>query len=105
MKKKIVYIAGYSRSGSTILDILLGNHSQVISTGELVYLFEDWNNPTRSCTCGKPYGNCSFWGSYQLPDGYTLEQATKILRMVESRDVVDNLLADKIDTKIINQYR
>jgi hypothetical protein len=51
VKKKILYIAGYSRSGSTILDIILSSHPQIFGTGELGYLFDDWIAGTRLCTC------------------------------------------------------
>tara|TARA_B100000131_G_scaffold316686_1_gene357214 strand:- start:304 stop:1086 length:783 start_codon:yes stop_codon:yes gene_type:complete len=36
---KIIYIAGYGRSGSTILDIILSNQSSVIGLGEFTNIF------------------------------------------------------------------
>lgn len=36
-----VYIGGYGRSGSTILDILLSNHCEIVGTGELTNLFKE----------------------------------------------------------------
>lgn len=38
MPVKVLYVTGAERSGSTILDILLGNHPNVESTGELANL-------------------------------------------------------------------
>ena len=38
----IIYIAGYGRSGSTVLDIMLGDHPRIFSGGELTYLFDDY---------------------------------------------------------------
>ena len=35
MKKKIIYIAGYGRSGSSILALILGQHKNIISLGEI----------------------------------------------------------------------
>ena len=61
---KILYIAGYGRSGSTILDIILGNHSQIVSTGEVNYLLDDWQAENRVCSCGKPYNQCEFWKDF-----------------------------------------
>lgn len=41
MKKiKIIYIAGYGRSGSTILDLILSSNTHVIGLGEITNLFE-----------------------------------------------------------------
>ena len=31
----LCYIAGFGRSGSTVLDVLLGNHPEVLSLGEV----------------------------------------------------------------------
>tara|TARA_R110002072_G_scaffold89232_4_gene199952 strand:+ start:79067 stop:79948 length:882 start_codon:yes stop_codon:yes gene_type:complete len=78
---KLVYIAGYSRSGSTVLDILLGDHGDIFSCGELTYYFQDAQNPSRLCACGAQYQNCEIWSavSSDLPD------AEATLRKVESR--------------------
>lgn len=104
MKRKIIYIAGYSRSGSTILDILLGSHTNIFGTGELVYLFEDWLTGTRTCTCGEIYKNCSFWKDLKLPGGISLQQAKEIIHRVESRENVTALLEEKIPSEVIQQY-
>ena len=61
---KILYIAGYGRSGSTIVDIILGNHSEIVGVGEVSFLLDDWSDPNRRCSCGKPYRECEFWGDF-----------------------------------------
>ena len=58
---RIVYIAGAGRSGSTLLDTLLGNHPLAFGAGELAGLFKDWAAGL-SCTCGQSYPECEFWG-------------------------------------------
>ena len=63
---KILYIAGYGRSGSTVLNIILGNHSSITSVGELSFLPEDWTNHHRVCSCGAPYHTCEFWKDLYL---------------------------------------
>lgn len=103
-KKKIIYIAGYSRSGSTILDILLSSHHAIFGTGELVYLFDDWLTGTRTCTCGEVYKNCSFWQGLELPQGISLEQAVEIIRQVESRKHVTALEEGTIPADTIQKY-
>jgi len=40
----IVYIAGYGRSGSTLMDIILSDHSSIEGLGELVNVFDYWNS-------------------------------------------------------------
>ena len=58
---KILYIAGYGRSGSTVLSVILGNHPDIVSAGELTYLLDDWNDPNRQCSCSKEYPECQYW--------------------------------------------
>jgi hypothetical protein len=59
----ILYIVGFRRSGSTLLDIVLGNHSQIESTGELAEISRNYwiKNSTRYCGCGKRIHSCPFW--------------------------------------------
>lgn len=58
---KVVYIIGYVRSGSTILDTILGNHPQIESVGELANLHRSgWVN-NEYCACGKVANECLFW--------------------------------------------
>jgi hypothetical protein len=58
---RVVYIAGAGRSGSTVLDAVLGNHPLIHSVGELTRLAsDDWINKFY-CSCGKPSQECPFW--------------------------------------------
>lgn len=66
---KVLYIAGYGRSGSTVLDIILGNHPEMCSVGEVVNLLDHWNAPGRRCSCEKRYSACEFWGDFLPTDG------------------------------------
>ncbi len=62
---KIVYILGLSRSGSTMLDLILGNNSNFIGLGEAFQVLRpDMNrfNQNELCSCGKVTGRCAFWG-------------------------------------------
>ena len=100
---KIVYIAGYSRSGSTILDILLGNSQGVYSTGELGYLPFDYHS-NRLCSCGEKYGNCSFWKDL----GYSvfeLKELVQIVKKIESRTNYRKLANNDIEPKDLNKYK
>lgn len=60
-RPKLVYIAGYGRSGSTLLDTILGNHPHIFGAGELTWLFRDAVTGAQ-CTCGQPVVECCFWG-------------------------------------------
>lgn len=58
---KIIYIAGYGRSGSTLLDVVLGNHPMIASLGEVGNI---WNlhEIGGRCSCGEKLIDCDFWG-------------------------------------------
>jgi hypothetical protein len=58
---KVLFISGASRSGSTILDNILGEIDGFFSAGELVYL---WQRAIerRVCGCGRQLDECPIWG-------------------------------------------
>ncbi|MCP2619686.1 sulfotransferase [Candidatus Aminicenantes bacterium AC-334-K16] len=60
-RKSIVYIAGYGRSGSTLLERILNSHDQVFGTGELASLLSLLKDDLVYCSCGQPIQKCSIW--------------------------------------------
>ena len=57
----ILYIGGAGRSGSTLLDMILGNLPDFFSVGELRYFWEYTAQDEISCGCGKDLSKCDFW--------------------------------------------
>jgi hypothetical protein len=53
-----LYILGRPHSGSTILNILLGNGASAVSVGQLV---SDIGKSENFCSCGARIGACPFW--------------------------------------------
>ena len=62
---RVVYIAGVGRSGSTVLDSVLGNHPAIQSVGELSRLANDGWIHNFYCSCGEPAKECPFWSAVQ----------------------------------------
>ena len=60
---KVIYIAGWARSSSTLLDILLGGIDGFFSTGELRHLWQWGLGEGRLCGCGTPVAECHVWAS------------------------------------------
>lgn len=58
---RVVYIAGVGRSGSTVLDSVLGNHPLIQSVGELSRLANDAWIHNFYCSCGRRSQECPFW--------------------------------------------
>jgi len=59
-KPKVIYIMGCGRSGTTIMDILLGNHAGFQSVGELNNAPLAWNKD-ETCGCGLSLRECDIW--------------------------------------------
>ena len=91
--KRVVYIAGYGRSGSTVLDVLLANAPGVFGAGEAERFFHDLDDGG-VCTCEEPYSRCEIWrvvlGKLQavvgdLEPGPELQRLARDLTAAESK--------------------
>ncbi len=67
---RIVYIAGAGRSGSTLLERLLGSAPDAVALGEVHSL---WRLPLAAlrCSCGAPGPECAFWDNVRRIAGLT----------------------------------
>ena len=59
----VVFIAGFGRSGSTLLAQVLGQLPGFVSVGELRHLWLRGAAENQLCGCGTPFHDCSFWRS------------------------------------------
>lgn len=72
----VLYIAGSGRSGSTLLDRMLGQADGVAAVGELAQLWLPGELDKLVCGCGEPVRTCGFWsevarrafGGWESPD-------------------------------------
>jgi hypothetical protein len=85
---RVLYIMGHSRSGSTILNNLLGFHQQVVAVGELANLVERGWNKHLPCSCGEPGDLCPFWREVrqhwnELAGGEDLPRYARLQRRFE----------------------
>lgn len=101
---KLVYIAGYGRSGSTVLGTILGNHSELQHVGEVSHLLSYWSNSRRICSCGQPYQRCDFWKDLPFVD-CSPEVLLKCVRRVERSTSLPRLALNLIGEKEIQRYR
>ena len=58
----LIYIGGYGRSGSTLLEALLSARPDILVCGEVVSCLRD--RIDRGCTCGKSRQDCELWGPF-----------------------------------------
>lgn len=65
MRKKLIYIAGTMRSGTTLLCRLLGESNDTIALGEPHNLLRHLNG-FNTCSCGEDVEKCRFWSKIFL---------------------------------------
>jgi hypothetical protein len=98
---KILYILSDGRSGSTLLDLLLGSHPRVQSLGEMKHFhrYAGTGGNVKKCTCGKNLLACPHWGrmlegldhDYSLPlnqaEDFAMRNYDLFLRICKVADV------------------
>ncbi|PSJ23337.1 hypothetical protein CVH10_00280 [Halomonas sp. ND22Bw] len=67
---QIIYIAGSGRSGSTLLDMIIGTQPGAFSSGELCNLISAYLS-SEYCACGSPLDRCCCWKS--IIDAWKIE--------------------------------
>lgn len=89
-RTKILYISGYGRSGSTLLDIALGHHPQLLGSGEIMALTRySWPN-NEYCACGAALQSCPFWA--EVMTRWTGGQASAVLDYRREQPHVESIL-------------
>ncbi len=58
---KVIYIAGWGRSGTTLLDNIFGQLEGFFSVGEIRFIWERNFIGNLSCGCGKKFSECETW--------------------------------------------
>src|SRR5574341_753180 len=62
---RVVFIGGYGRSGSTLLERILGQIDQVCCIGELCHIWERGYKDNQLCGCGEHFSACPFWNNVE----------------------------------------
>jgi len=57
----VVYIVGSGRSGSTLLERILGQVPGFVNVGEVIDIFRRVVDNDELCGCGQPFLECDFW--------------------------------------------
>ena len=95
---RVLYVAGYGRSGSTVLDMLLGNHPDVFGAGELVNLFAPAGLERGICSCGEPvHGGCLFWAEVMRRTGIGPAEMPALHRVTRALEGPAGSLRERLD--------
>ncbi len=83
----VVFIAGYARTGSTLLERLLGQIDGFQSFGELRHVWARSFGENQLCGCGRPFHECPFW--------------TEVVRRAYGGfDRIDPLVVERVRTSV-----
>jgi Sulfotransferase family len=91
----VLFIGGAPRSGTTLLDLLLGALPGFFSGGELMFLWERGVRDNQLCGCGQPFQDCPFWsevGEHAF-GGWKNVDLEKILQLRQNVDRHWNFLS------------
>jgi hypothetical protein len=116
---RVLYIVGSGRSGSTLVELVLGQLRAFISVGELKYVWRKGLVRNRLCGCGEPFLACPFWkrvgeeafGGWSRVDGERLarlrEQATRPAALAPAplRDPASRAAAEEYGAALAAVYR
>ncbi|HEX4731074.1 MAG TPA: sulfotransferase [Solirubrobacterales bacterium] len=85
---KVLFVGGYGRSGSTLLDRVLGQIPGFLSVGELRHVFQEGYLENRRCGCGERFHDCEFWRAVTTRafgefDGRELREVTALKRRID----------------------
>ena len=58
---RVLYLGGFGRSGTTLVERLLGELPGVCALGEVVHLWERDIRHDERCGCGSRFSGCGFW--------------------------------------------
>jgi hypothetical protein len=85
---KVAFIAGWGRSGSTLLDNMLGQLDSFVSVGELRYVWDRGLMENRRCGCGASFRDCFFWQDvfYHAFGGFDRLDTSEMLTIREKYD-------------------
>jgi hypothetical protein len=84
---RVLYIGGLGRSGTTLLNRMLGELPNVCAIGEAVNLWQQGVVNNEKCGCGNRFHSCPFWqevGAVAF-DGWHRVDLTNVLRSPNSR--------------------
>ncbi len=58
---RVIFLGGLGRSGTTLIERVLGELPGVCSAGELIHLWQRGILDDERCGCGEPFSACGFW--------------------------------------------
>ena len=85
---RLVFVGGMGRSGSTLIERLLGELPGFCSIGEIVHLWRRGLLENERCGCGRPFSECGFWAEVgaEAFGGWDRLDTEQVLRLKDEVD-------------------
>jgi hypothetical protein len=82
------------RSGSTLLNLMLGQLPDFVDVGELYYVWSSGVIRDELCACGQPFSQCAFWSQVgkHAYGGWGEVDAQRVLRLQRQVDTTGRLI-------------
>lgn len=84
---RVVYIVGCGRSGSTLVDRVIGTARDAVSMNEIYRLWMEDKFYDRQCGCGKTFRECPFWHRVR---NHIPNETNFVARLLFLRESVDH---------------
>ena len=84
-RPRVLFVGGYGRSGSTLLDMLLDRVPGITAVGEFRHLFGRALGDNELCSCGSPFNECEYWSAVvarAFPDGFDRDRIQRAVRAI-----------------------
>lgn len=109
---RLIYLGGLGRSGSTVIERLLGEMTGVCPVGEVVHLWRRGITDGERCGCGESFHGCAFWqkvgkvgfGGWDKVDGPHVDA---LRRKIDRTRHIPALAAGKVrsaDRRSLDEY-
>lgn len=86
---RVVFVMGTGRSGSTVLDLFLGQHPKIQCAGELCNVVNRGWIGGEYCSCGQRVPECAFWADvrsvWEKLTGARAEEYERLRSLVENK--------------------
>lgn len=92
----MLFIGGYGRCGSTLLDRIVGQTDGFFSAGEVRHLWREGLIEDRHCGCGERFSRCPLWQQViriAFPDGIDKPTLNRLRQRVDRPSRIPQIIA------------
>ncbi|WP_306215594.1 sulfotransferase [Actinoplanes sp. RD1] len=107
---RVLFLGGLGRSGTTLVERLLGELPSVCALGEIVHLWQRDVRDNERCGCGARFAACTFWKrvgevAFRGWDNVDVERVHALRDAVERTRFIPRLAAAQLPRELLLQVR